>query len=209
LAARGITKLIVSEENMLGTMRANLSAGSLYPRLEERLDRFARAFGGAVSEVALTIRDYPDYWTSVLAFGATQGLGRPDPALVSQLATQPRRWSSVVRGLERVFTKAEVSVFEFDAVKAHPEVMLKRLQTKMPPLRAFPGVHNAGPDQSSRAAFFKSLGLKGHGGLAFDQGQTADLRNMYQRDLDWLSGSSAQGNSTDRPGMVGQRRGVA
>lgn len=209
LAARGITKLIVSEENMLGTMRANLSAGSLYPRLEERLERFARAFGGAVSEVALTIRDYPDYWTSVLAFCPTQGMGRPTTAMVDRLAIQPRRWRSVVRGVAEVFDRAEISVFEFDAVKTRPEGMLADLQSDLPRLTAFPRVHNAGPDRAKRMGLFKAAGIVGHDGLAFDPGQTADLRNMYQRDLDWLSGSSAQSTSTDRPGIVGQRRGVA
>lgn len=209
LQDRGITRLIVSEENMLGTMRGNLEAGQLYPRQEERLGRFVDAFAGQIVEVALTIRAYTDYWNSVLGFGAGLAFTRPDHMMIARLASLPRTWKSVVLGLEKTFEAAQISVFEFDDVKSRPEAILAGLQTRMPALGAFPGVHNAGPEAASRAKYFKSCGLNGVKGSAFDADQTDDLRNRYQRDLSWLAMQGRPDQHETRPAMIGSRRGVA
>ncbi len=112
LAQVGLASLVVSEENMIGTMWDNLSTARLYGDAQARLDRFASGFGFHCKRVAISIRSYDKYWASVLAFMVQRGWKAPDDALLDRLVTQSRRWQDVIRDVAAVFPAAELVVFK-------------------------------------------------------------------------------------------------
>ncbi|TNF58078.1 MAG: hypothetical protein EP307_12730, partial [Rhodobacteraceae bacterium] len=79
--ASGLRRLIVSDENFLGTMRANLRSGALYPGAGARAARLGAAFGDRLGEVVLNIRATDDYWASALGYSVARGHGLPRPGL--------------------------------------------------------------------------------------------------------------------------------
>ena len=57
-AQSGVRKLLVSDENMIGTVRHNLRKRALYPAIGERMAYFAQAFDGRLKRVVLNIRSH-------------------------------------------------------------------------------------------------------------------------------------------------------
>ncbi len=117
----GYRHLIVSEENMIGTLKSNLSQRSLYPDAMVRLDRFAAPFGLYCKRIVLSVRAYDAYWASVLADQVARGGRQPDDAFLDHLVTQPRRWSDVIRDIHTVFPTAELIVLSHEAHAGLPE----------------------------------------------------------------------------------------
>ena len=76
-AKSGTAAILVSEENMIGSVRGCVRAGALYPDVGARLACYARAFDGDVTRIALAIRSQDRFWASALAFAA--GRGHPVP----------------------------------------------------------------------------------------------------------------------------------
>lgn len=72
-AGRGFRRVLVSDENMMGSVRENLRLGDLYCEVGERMARFGEAFGEAfgdqISDGALNIRASKGYWASALTYG--------------------------------------------------------------------------------------------------------------------------------------------
>ncbi|SEN31002.1 hypothetical protein SAMN04488003_11313 [Loktanella fryxellensis] len=121
---RGIVRLLVSEENMIGTPRDNLGRAVLYPGLVPRLTRFARAFDGRVDRIGLVIRDYAAFWTSSIAFAVMAGHPVPDAAALARIADQRRTWADVVHDVRQVFPDAPLQVWTFDAFASRPRRQL-------------------------------------------------------------------------------------
>ena len=109
----GQSALLISEENLLGTMMNNIEDRGLYPFLLDRMARYAPAFD---LRVGLGIRDYADYWASCLGFAIGRGHPAPDRALLDCLVTQPRRWRHLVREIATVFPAARITVWTHEAM---------------------------------------------------------------------------------------------
>ena len=56
----------------------------------------SQAFGGAVTDVALSIRSLDSYWTSALAYAVARGHKLPSAATLDRLAQSPRSWRDVI-----------------------------------------------------------------------------------------------------------------
>ncbi|KAB2886216.1 MAG: hypothetical protein F9K34_02930 [Albidovulum sp.] len=73
LVAAGCTHVVISEENLPGTMGPNLSRAELYPNAEARLADLSAALPVAPARIFLTVRDYPGYWRSSHAHALLAG----------------------------------------------------------------------------------------------------------------------------------------
>jgi len=127
LKTRGIKTLLVSEENIIGSMIGNLRTGLLYPGLEARLAPFASVFRGHLCRVGLAIRPYGSYWASVLGYGLRTGRMLPDAEMLDHLAAQPRPWRRVVADVARAFPGSSVVVWEFDRLIGRPQAQYRLL----------------------------------------------------------------------------------
>jgi hypothetical protein len=220
LRNNGQKALLISEENILGSMRNNILDTRLYSLLRERLMRFQPAFDGQKLTIGLSIRSYEDYWTSCLANLVTRGSPLPTVDLLDFLTTQPRRWRAIVRDIAAAFPEADIVVSPFERMANQPNVQLRALWPQ-----DFHGLED-GNLWRSRGADLPGLNtilaLRGeaaiHDGpieagtrwMPFDEDQRSVLRAEYRRDLAWLaSGAEGLARYVDgRPAPTPQSVGV-
>jgi len=109
------SRLLVSEENILGTPRLMLRHATLYPGLRARLGALPAAWNGTETEVFLSIRDYAGFFASCHSTIAQQGVwvpfGAPQRA---DLARMPRRWPDVVADIRAALPRARLTVWRYE-----------------------------------------------------------------------------------------------
>ncbi len=110
----GHEQMLVSEENILGNMKINLTTAALYPDLQERLAMFSRIFGPYCARVSLTIRPYHEYWRSLIAFLLENNAPLPTADKLESLCLQPLRWRNVIESICTAFPTAQIRVMEFE-----------------------------------------------------------------------------------------------
>lgn len=196
----GVEQLLISDENMLGTLRENLRVGTLYGGAGERMARFAEAFGGAVTDLALNIRSQESYWTSVLTYAVARGHPVPTAAQLARLAAARRSWRDVITDIACAMPGVRLQVLPFEGFGSRPEAQLAALT----------GV--AAPRTHARVRLSTSLCLQdlraslpaaaaaclpeGSGRWRpFSEVQAAALREAYADDILWLAGG-ADGTAT-------------
>ena len=197
----GMSQLVVSEENMLGTMAKNLNQIRLYPQAEPRMARFGPAFGGNRLAVSLSIRSYETYWSSAVAFKIKTGFDLPCPDMLDRLVTQPRRWSHVIRDIRAALPEAEIIVWPFEGWAARPSQVCEMLTGHKIGSETLETVRNAAPDPKllseilqDRGDFRGSESMREHARnyRPFDLDQIAKLQDDYREDIRWLK-SGADG----------------
>jgi len=196
LSQKGRKTLLVTEENILGSMRGNLRTRSLYPGLQERLARFHEVFGASCTRIGLAVRPYEDYWASSLAYTLRSGQNWLDRRAIDALVEQPRSWRNVVQDVARSFPNAEVVVWEFARLIGRPHDQFRALNG-FGPLRLSPDVsrRNAAPTrndlrdiliQRNDIDALRSLVVGEGKFMPFSAEQIANLRARYQQDMTWL-----------------------
>lgn len=127
LAATGAKRLVISEENMLGSMRRNLLKGRFYPNAAVRLTAYAGLIGKDPDRIGLGIRDYAAYWASVYAY-LLPAKPLPDFAeLKPGLLFNRRGWREVVADIRAVFPRAEILVWPLEAVQGRLSRVVARV----------------------------------------------------------------------------------
>lgn len=117
--AAGMTRLLLSEEDLAGAIDRILTRAVLYDDIAGRLGHLARPMAGHAVTVLLTIRSYDSYFTSLYAH-RTLRRAMPDFAtLAPRLAALPRRWPDVVADIARALPEAQVVVMRFEDVVAN------------------------------------------------------------------------------------------
>lgn len=205
LETLGTRHLIVSEENMLGSILCNLQARSLYPLAGERLLRFAEAYADRCTRLAVSVRSYETYWSSCLAYGLGRGFEVPNRAMLDHLVTQPRRWRQVLAEVGGIFPNAEVVVLPFERLAPAPDRVLGEISPGpvMRPRVGARGWLNRGASADTLAQVLRDRGERG-GAFApktgdtgrwqpFEADQIAALRAEYEADLEWIAGAGASG----------------
>lgn len=220
LSASGFEALLVSEENILGSMGVNLRQHRLYPGLAARLARFQGAFGARCRRVGLAIRPLDAYWASALAYGLAAGVARLGPDSAARLCNQPRSWRHVVGDVARAFPGAELMVWECTRLRARPNAQYRLLSGGRGTILADARPHNAAPGRAELRELLEARGdhdaatLIGAGAgrfMPFDRRQRESLEWRYQQDIDWLrERSNDRATAEGRPGgATYQLRGIA
>lgn len=193
----GAARLLVSEENMIGSSRHCLRNRSLYPAIGERMARLNAAFGDKVSRVVLTIRSPDLWWSSAMAFSVGRGHMVPDHAARDQIVCNSRTWRDVITDLSCAVPQAEIMVVPFEQSVGRPD-WLATIATGRPApsdgagtwlnrapnladLRAL--VAERGDDPAKLAQKIPADLGRWH---PFDRAQIAALRETYADDLFWL-----------------------
>lgn len=189
---RGITHLIVSEENIAGHPARNMREARLYPGIGDRLARVARVFDHRISRVVLSVRPQQDYWPSLLAYAVHRGHPLPDAAQIGRIARSPRLWQDVVRDV----AAAQGGRIRVQDHATDPAAMLFGMTGgAFTPPSTHAALHlNAAPH---RAELRKALTARGTDASAipggagrwqpFDTDQQARLREAWLDDEFWLA----------------------
>lgn len=194
--ARGVRRLVISEENMLGSVKGNIRHRALYPDCATRLEGFAAALGCPVDMILLGLRPLPDYWTSALAYGVKRGCALPSAAALEAISASERSWRDVVCDIAAVMPGAQIELHRFADFADAPDVRLAQVlgaDLRLP--QASAGLRkNEAPDL---AALRGALGARGArpAGLPegegrwqpFSQDQIAALAERYSDDIFWCA----------------------
>lgn len=189
---QGAEQLLISDENLIGSMRQNLRLGDLYCGVGERLARLHDAFDGQLSEVAINLRSLENYWTSVMTFAVARGHRLPNAGHITRLVDSPRSWRDVLTDMAASLPDVTIRVLPYETYGSRPEAQLEQI-TAVP-----------GPREHARVRLNRSLCLdelrqimpstkaqslpEGNGRWRFfDNAQKATLRERYADDLMWLA----------------------
>ncbi|MFT7594404.1 MAG: hypothetical protein ACI8R4_001725 [Paracoccaceae bacterium] len=192
----GLTSLVVSDENMMGTTRENLRVGSLYCGVGERMARYDEAFAGRISNVVVNIRSQDRYWASALGYSLTRGRGVPGRETLERLAFDARCWRDVIADVSCAVPNAQIWVMPFETYAGRPEAQLSTVTgiaapksharnwlnatPHLPELRALVGGMASPPDLPDGDGRWQP----------FLPPQAAALRENYADDLMWLTGGA-------------------
>lgn len=192
LTEAGYDRLMITEENLLGSARNNLRDGALYSDVLERLLRFRAALAAPVARIAISLRSYDSYWASVLAYAVMNGHTMPQSDLIDRLAMQSRRWGDVIRDVARVFPQTDIVVFPFEAMVSHPDAELSHLIGQRVSLSEADDWRNPSPrlrklreELVNRGDLDGAIRLgQGSGAwMPFDADQRATMQRTYADDL--------------------------
>ncbi len=192
-AADGL--LIVSEENLLGTMPASRGIG-------------------------LAIRRPDDWWASVIAHQAAQGRA-VSLAQIAALSAGRRGWRDVIAELAAACPGVAVVVWRFDALIGDPAAQLGLLAgrpVRLPP-RARARHENRSLSATGMRARLLALGAQGAAALVppgdtrwmpFNAAQRQVMQASWAADLAWLragaDGCARFVESAHGPAQPGERR---
>ena len=193
-AARGVRTLVISEENMLGSVKGNLRHRALYPDAKTRLRGFVQAMDRPIDKVMLGLRPLDSYWNSALAYGVKRGALLPKPDDLSAISASERSWCDVVRDISEVVGEADIELHKFEDFADAPDVRLARAlggNAVLP--KAKQGVRmNEAPDLSELRVAMTKRGSNpaslpdGEGRWQpFSPEQTEALAERYADDLFW------------------------
>lgn len=188
----GVTRLLVSDENMMGSVRENLRMGELYCGVGERVARYAMAFGDRLSEVVVNVRSLDAYWASALGYGVARGMSVPKAAVLERLAHGPRSWRDVITDIACAAPGARIRVAPFETFGGRPEAQLRAICGRPVPVAHAREWLNATPRLPELRAW---LGDRAAAALPegdgrwhpFTPAQSAALRENYADDLMWLT----------------------
>ncbi|MGB3243097.1 MAG: hypothetical protein WBB25_01070 [Sulfitobacter sp.] len=198
----GVEHLLVSDENMPGTMRSSMRAKTLYPAIGERMARYHAAFGGQVTRVVMSVRAQDLWWSSAAAYTVARGHPVPGPLSFEMISQSNRTWRDVITDLACAVPDAEIIVGPFEQFAGQPQSLLQAATKCSAPLDQAGHWRNRTPDlpalrrivaeQGNDPAQLPDTTGRWH---PFTPEQSARLRENYADDLHWLT-AGADGLAT-------------
>ncbi|MDW4499565.1 hypothetical protein R5H30_16345 [Sulfitobacter sp. D35] len=196
---RGIRTLVISDAAMLGSLRSNFRARSLYPAAGERMARLARAFDGRLSTILLCVRSLELYWASAAGRVVMQGMAPPSAFRLRQIAARRRGWRDVVTDLACAAPGVRILVMPFERVAGRPQALLQHATGLDMPgegsdiwLNRAPTAAELGEVSGGSALRDAGLVEAGDGRVTVPASLRSDLRRRYAEDMSWLR-SGAEG----------------
>ncbi|MDE4173574.1 hypothetical protein PXK01_05375 [Phaeobacter sp. PT47_59] len=188
----GTQQLLISDENMMGSIRENLRLADLYCGVGERLARFHEAFDGNISVLAVNLRSLESYWTSALTYAVARGHRVPVAGQLDRLLHSTRSWRDVLTDIACSMPEVEIRVLPFETFGGRPELQLELLTGCKGPRENARMRHAASPRlEELRRTMPTSAALalpQGEGRWRpLDEVQSAALRERYADDLMWLA----------------------
>jgi hypothetical protein len=202
-AQRGVETLLVSEENILGHMRNNVAAETLYGTAGDRLARHMIAFDGRISKIIMSTRSLDSYWTSCMSFCIPRGMRVPNAKKMRRLAEQARNWRDVIADVASAVPGIPIEVRTFERSASRPDLVLNDLADglQLPRARGIwrnprPGVQDLLKTplvHKEREFLVDTTHLDMW--QPFSNTERANLRERYADDMFWLQ-SGADGLAT-------------
>lgn len=214
-ADAGLTRLVISDENLIGTPRECLRNMRLYPGIGERMARHGAVFGPQVTHAVLSIRAQDTWWASAMALGVTRGARVPGARARAQILAGIRSWRDVITDLSCALPDVQLLILPHESFAALPERRLAAMlgQEGMPQTHAREWL-NPAPDLATLRGALADRGCdparlpEGEGPWQpFSMAERAALREAYADDLFWLR-AGADGLATliedPRPDQAGR-----
>ncbi len=192
LGAAGHKQLIVSDENMMGSVRKNLTQADLYRDVGKRLTRFNHAFGGRVTRVVLQVRALDGYWTSALGYALRRSVPVETQDLATRILSDARTWRAVIGDVAQALPGAQLLVTDFRDFVKSPQALAQVLcnHTVFAPDSGVEIWRNRSHDKAALRSRGDDLppDIWDENGqlMLFNKAQGAQLRERYDADMEWL-----------------------
>lgn len=193
VARNGASALLVSEENMMGSVRLNIRTRRLYRDIGQRLSRYVHAFDGQVDTVVLSVRGLDAYWGSAICYGVARGHCVPDADACRDIAAARRTWQDVIVDVACAAPKARIVVIPFERAIGRADAVVSACTGLDTPRDGAPEWLNRAPDAATLRAILADRGEDpdqvpdGAGRWTpFDAATRAQLRENYADDMHWL-----------------------
>ncbi len=191
---KGVTQVVISDENMIGNPRRNLREARLYGSVSDRMAVYNRVFGGRVSRVVLSVRSLDHYWSSVMAYGVSRGHHLPQAKEVQKIVSGGRHWRDVITDLAVCMPETEIVVYPFEVFCGLPDAQLKLMTGRQDVPRDHTRLwSNPAPELPHLRQVLADRGRLNtnlpHGKgrwQPFNTEQNAILRDAYTADMNWL-----------------------
>ena len=196
----GVKTLVVSDENMLGSMRLCLRSRRMYPNLDQRLPLLTEAFG-EIHAVSLQIRRLDDWWASSIAYLIQRGVPLPQASVLEEIAQSGSGWRAVIQEISHACPDVQICVTTYDDFADRPNRLLSQIceSAGMPPARRGEFWRNR---QLGRADLREVLAERGEDPEAiplasgafmpFSKQQQNAMRETYSDDLFWLQAGAGE-----------------
>ncbi len=169
---KGTQTLIISEENIIGSMRRNFISGKFYPKTVLRQQSFAWMMPFVPDVLAMGVRNYAAAWTSAQAYQFQKGeLRELSKERCDAIPKQKRGWIQVVQASRQVWPGAGMIMWRQEDLATCGQAIvsavcgLPKSEIHMPKKRV-----NAVTEKSKLPPLF-------------DEHQTEVLLNKYDRDV--------------------------
>lgn len=207
----GIKSLLVSDENMLGTMRLNMRSRSLYSDVGERMARYAAAFDGQIDKVVMSVRALNHYWSSAAAYCVARGHTMLEPDQFVRVAFGPRTWRDVIADVACAVPDAKIVVVPFERTAGRPDAMFRGVTGLYGPRNASQTWLNRSPSVPELRGMLEDRGDNPDRitGMTprwtpFDPTAIAAMREAYMDDIHWLTaGADGLATLTEELGQRG------
>lgn len=207
-AKSGIQTLMVSDENLIGSVRDNLRQHMLYPAIGDRMARFAHAFDGRIKEIVLNVRSHDHYWASAASYGVCRGHALPAARALQAISESTRTWRDVIVDLSCAVPDAAIWVLPFEEFAGRPDAMFRAGTGIAAPRDTAHEWLNRAPTVANLRDTLLERGIVPHfpqndteRWQPFDDDQRAALREAYADDLQWLmAGADGTATLTEDPG---------
>jgi len=189
----GAQHLMVSDENMIGSVRDNLRNHCLYPGIGNRMSRYARVFDGNISRLVISIRAQDQYWESAVNYGVARGHSMPRPRVFRKIASSNRTWRDVITDLACAVPDVEILVAPFERFAGRPEAFLTASIGCDAPVDRRKEWLNRTPTAQGLQRILRERGdtdqlvrSETQRWQPFDTAQRAAMREAYADDMHWL-----------------------
>lgn len=202
---RGVTRLVISDENLIGSVRQNIREEALYPQVAERVAHAISILNGRVRGINLSVRSLEAYWCSALAYGVGRGAPVPSRSKLARIAGSERTWRDVIADISRVAPDVKITVSQFEQHCTRPDALFSNMGVGHVPHPNRRQRTNPAPDLPGLR---RALAARGAGpdvlpfGMGrwnpFTNAEHAALREHYADDVMWLAaGASGMAGLTE------------
>ena len=189
----GVHTLLVSDENMMGSVRRNMRTARLYPDVGERLSRYFTAFDQRIDKVVMSVRGLDHYWASAISYGVARGHPVPDAQHRARIAHGARTWRDVICDVACAMPDTQIEVIPFERAAGRPDAVLAACIGHHTPRDTTSEWLNRGPSAARLRRMLQDRGAPAtpvpeHPGrwIPFDTTGRAALREAYADDMHWL-----------------------
>ena len=194
----GITRMVISNADRIGTVADNMARGTLYASAGHRLACSMRDLDARSTTVLLSISSLDVYWCSVLAHGVAQGQPVPHRDKLSAIAHASRGWRDVVEDIASAQPEAIIKVLPVDTYHGRPDLFLADglmtdtvAQVRCPARNATPTLPVLRRCLSDRGQSPTALPFGMGRWNPFTSEEHAALREVYADDLMWLTAGAS------------------
>ncbi len=196
-------RLILSEENIIGTMEENLQLQEMYPFVRERLSRFRAAFSKA-DRFYITVRNPSDWWASCILYLIGKGTPAPRDHQIERISASQRGWRQIVEEIMMEYPSTPITFRDFSFKTDNPKRQLimvsgwkffedtKKLSKRSNSRKSSEYLREILLTRGEREAAERIL--KNGIIFPFNYRQKELLDQKYLRDLGWLSQNRRKGD---------------